>query len=352
MISQVTYGIFLAMKNRWIVGHSIEHVYSRTIYVVHRQSRNRLIAVYNGEAERQDELTFRIRRSVSLKPSLPDGNIIGVDVLCQPALKRIFGPAWAPGTNPENYSDSEDLPEWVVGDDPFGPGDETEPQFVVHTKSPRFVASIPDAWISESPRVGSIKPWDAIVEVSYREWIAKALHVFNEYRAAAERWRGIGGFGYSSVVQRGTQSANPLLTDEMWSRIEPLLPAPKPRRKGGPSPVTDRAALTGILFVLRTGCSWGHLPKEIGCGSGMTCLQRLRNWQATGIWPQIWLVLLVEPGLADEFDWDKVILKVAGRKRSLGALVSSVNRYHNHAFTISSPKRATVRTSSAAVPTC
>jgi transposase len=48
------------------------------------------------------------------------------------------------------------------------------------------------------------------------------------------------------------EMAKPLLTDELWLRIEPLLPAKKPCPKGGRPPVPDRNALTGILFVLRT----------------------------------------------------------------------------------------------------
>jgi len=33
----------------------------------------------------------------------------------------------------------------------------------------------------------------------------------------------------------------------------------------------DRKALTGILFVLKTGIQWEDLPQEMGCGCGMTC---------------------------------------------------------------------------------
>jgi transposase len=31
--------------------------------------------------------------------------------------------------------------------------------------------------------------------------------------------------------------------------------------------VSDRAALTGILFVLKTDVPWEYLPAEMGCGS-------------------------------------------------------------------------------------
>jgi transposase len=54
--------------------------------------------------------------------------------------------------------------------------------------------------------------------------------------------------------------AKPLLADDLWKLIEPLLPAPRPRPKGGRPPLDNRLAVTGILFVLKTGIPWGDLP--------------------------------------------------------------------------------------------
>ena len=50
--------------------------------------------------------------------------------------------------------------------------------------------------------------------------------------------------------------AKPLLPDELWAIIEPLLPKWTPSPKGGHPRPGDRAALTGILFVLKTGIAW------------------------------------------------------------------------------------------------
>jgi transposase len=44
--------------------------------------------------------------------------------------------------------------------------------------------------------------------------------------------------------------AKELLTDELWEAIEPLLPEERPKPNGGRPRVDDRAALTGIIFVL------------------------------------------------------------------------------------------------------
>lgn len=65
--------------------------------------------------------------------------------------------------------------------------------------------------------------------------------------------------------------ANKLVTDELWEVIEPLLPEEPPKPHGGRPRIDDRAALTGILFVLKSGIPWEMLPQEMGCGSGMSC---------------------------------------------------------------------------------
>lgn len=96
--------------------------------------------------------------------------------------------------------------------------------------------------------------------------------------------------------------AKPLLPDELWERIRPLLPPERPKLKGGRPRVSDRACLTGILFVLKTGCPWEYLPQELGCGCGMTCWRRLRDWQQAGVWQAIWETLLNELGLAGEIN--------------------------------------------------
>ena len=71
--------------------------------------------------------------------------------------------------------------------------------------------------------------------------------------------------------------AKELLPDALWARIAPLLPPEPPKPKGGRPRVSDRAALTGILFVLKTGIPWEYLPAEMACGSGMTCWRRPRR---------------------------------------------------------------------------
>ena len=105
--------------------------------------------------------------------------------------------------------------------------------------------------------------------------------------------------------------AKQIVSDELWAEVEPLLPEPPPRLKGGRPPIPDRKVLTGILFVLMTGMPWELLPPEMGCGSGMTCWRRLRDWQKAGVWDRLHKVLLDRLGQADRIDWTRASVDAA-----------------------------------------
>ena len=107
--------------------------------------------------------------------------------------------------------------------------------------------------------------------------------------------------------------AKPLVSDELWEIVQPLLPAPKPRRFRNPGRkrLDDRKALTGILFVLKSGIPWEMLPQEMGCGSGMTCWRRLRDWQQAGVWQQLHETLLSRLHGAECLDWSRACVDSA-----------------------------------------
>jgi transposase len=115
--------------------------------------------------------------------------------------------------------------------------------------------------------------------------------------------------------------AKPLVTDELWAVIEPLLPKRRGRPDGrGRPPVPDRAALTGILFVLKSGIPWEMLPAEMGCGSGMTCWRRLQDWHKKGVWRKLHEALLARLEAAHLLDWnrasvDSVSVRAKGAKK-------------------------------------
>jgi transposase len=102
--------------------------------------------------------------------------------------------------------------------------------------------------------------------------------------------------------------AKTLVPDELWEIVEPLLPKEPPKPKGGRPRVPDRAALSGILFVLKTGIPWEYLPREMGCGSGMTCWRRLRDWNRAEVWHRLHTALLDRLGQADRIDWSRASL--------------------------------------------
>jgi transposase len=113
--------------------------------------------------------------------------------------------------------------------------------------------------------------------------------------------------------------AKALVSDQLWALLAPLLPPPRPRPKGGRPPVEDRKALTGILFVLKSGIPWEMLPREMGCGCGMTCWRRLRDWQRAGVWQRLHRVLLDRLGAANAIDWSRCSLDSASFAAKRGA---------------------------------
>ncbi|MGP8304492.1 IS5 family transposase [Streptomyces inhibens] len=101
-----------------------------------------------------------------------------------------------------------------------------------------------------------------------------------------------------------------LVDDELWSRIEPLLPSSPDvqRRPGRKKALEDRKVLCGILFVLYTGIQWEWLPRELGFGSGMTCWRRLRDWNDAGVWQRLHEVLLDELRATDRLDLSRAVI--------------------------------------------
>ena len=139
--------------------------------------------------------------------------------------------------------------------------------------------------------------------------------------------------------------AKPLLDDALWELIEPNLPR-RSRQKTGRPRVPDRAALTGIIFVLISSCPWEYLPKEMGCGSGMTCWRRLRDWQEAGAWKKLHRVLLEEFHQAGEIDWSRAIVDSSSIRAVKGGCrrdpIPRTGRARE-ASTTSSPKRKASR---------
>lgn len=119
--------------------------------------------------------------------------------------------------------------------------------------------------------------------------------------------------------------AKQLVDDALWEVVGPLLPPPRARtsERGRPR-LSDRAALSGILFVLKSGIPWEMLPQEMGCGSGMSCWRRLRDWHEAGVWQQLHQLLLSRLQQTGQIDWsraslDSLSVRAKGAPRKKGA---------------------------------
>lgn len=77
------------------------------------------------------------------------------------------------------------------------------------------------------------------------------------------------------------------LTDEEWHILESLIP---PAKNGGrPRAANMREVLNGIFYVLKTGCQWENLPKDLP-PSG-TVFHYYNTWRKAKVWQAMNAVL-------------------------------------------------------------
>jgi transposase len=101
------------------------------------------------------------------------------------------------------------------------------------------------------------------------------------------------------------------VSETMWQAVSPLLPEHKPSPKGGRPPVSDRACLEGIIFVLKTGMPWQMLPTRLGYGSGSTCWRRFHAWTQLGVWPELHRRLLRGLGRRGKINLERAVIDSA-----------------------------------------
>lgn len=108
------------------------------------------------------------------------------------------------------------------------------------------------------------------------------------------------------------------LSDELWERMEPLLPAPKAHPLGCHRPrVPNRAAMDAILLVLRTGMQWNALDGT-GLCSCSSAYRRFREWIGAGVFDAFWRRGLLEYDELKGIDWSWLALDGAMTKAPLG----------------------------------
>jgi transposase len=110
-----------------------------------------------------------------------------------------------------------------------------------------------------------------------------------------------------------------LVSEALWKQIEPLLPAePEPSPKGGRPRVSNRQALAGIVFVLRTGVPWQSIPREMNCGSGSTCWRRFAEWTQLSVWPRLHTLILSTLGRGGKVNLSRAVIDSASVRAAFG----------------------------------
>jgi transposase len=106
-----------------------------------------------------------------------------------------------------------------------------------------------------------------------------------------------------------------VLSDEMWARLEAVLP-PEKGLMGRPS-TPHRPAVEGAIFRYRTGCAWRDLPREFG--PWQTVWKRHAKFSKDGTWDRVLSALQAEAHAAGELDWRVSVDSTISRVHQHGA---------------------------------
>jgi transposase len=105
-----------------------------------------------------------------------------------------------------------------------------------------------------------------------------------------------------------------VLSDEVWARIEPLLP-PLQGRMG--RPMRDhRVLVEGAIWRFRTGSPWRDLLAEFG--PWQTVWKRHARFAEDGIWDEVLTVLLTEADAVGQLDWQVSVDSTIARAHQHG----------------------------------
>ena len=123
------------------------------------------------------------------------------------------------------------------------------------------------------------------------------------------------------------ENTQSLLKDELWERVQPLLPEIPVSPEGGRPRASDRACFEGIVWVLRSGARWRDLPEHFP--SPTTCWRRHRDWTLAGVWKTVWGLTLVELAEKSKLQSAELFLDatfVAAKKGAMRSVRPSVVR--------------------------
>jgi putative transposase len=113
------------------------------------------------------------------------------------------------------------------------------------------------------------------------------------------------------------------LSDEVWERVQPLIPERPAHPKGGRPAQSDRQMLSAILYVLRTGIQWNALPRELGAST--TVYDRFRLWEQQGVFERIWQAGLQEYDELEGVAWQWQSMDGVMTKAPFGGAATGAN---------------------------
>lgn len=112
------------------------------------------------------------------------------------------------------------------------------------------------------------------------------------------------------------------VSDELWAIIQPILQELDPPAQTGRPRSDERAALNGIIFIMRSGCQWNHLPEEFGDDSSVH--RTMQRWIAKGVLKRIWAKLIENCEELGGVDWDWQSADCSMSKARFGGMMSAV----------------------------
>ena len=112
--------------------------------------------------------------------------------------------------------------------------------------------------------------------------------------------------------------------DDLWELVRPVLAEREPPARTGRKRADPRPILDAIIFRLRSGCQWNHLPRELPDDS--TVHRTFQRWVRLGVLKAIWATVL---GACDELagvDWEWQAADAALGKARFGGTTSAPTR--------------------------
>jgi len=96
-------------------------------------------------------------------------------------------------------------------------------------------------------------------------------------------------------MARTKRTVKPLPTiwncpDDLWDMIQPVLQELDPPHKGHRQRIEPRPALDGIIYQMRSGCQWNHLPTEFGDDASIH--RTFQRWIGRGVLERVWAKLV------------------------------------------------------------